>query len=95
MSLPFAQIILIDFQTLLLSSIVKFLIMMFIMMFVMMFIVFAREFAKEKARQTKSGEFHKIREKLIVEDAVKGYLDWINQAGKYPLLSLLLLFQFF
>ena len=42
-----------------------------------------REFAKEKARQTKSGEFHKIREKHMLDDAVKGYLDWINQAGKF------------
>ena len=39
-----------------------------------------REFAKEKARQQKSGEFHKIREKHMIEDAVKGYLDWITQA---------------
>ena len=45
-------------------------------------ILLSREFAKEKARQQKSGEFHKIREKHMVEDAVKGYLDWINQAGK-------------
>ncbi len=49
------------------------------------FSLISSEFAKEKARQTKSGEFHKIREKLIVEDAVKGYLDWINQAGEYSL----------
>ena len=41
----------------------------------------SREFAKEKAKQQKSGEFHKVREKHMIEDAVKGYLDWINQAG--------------
>jgi len=43
--------------------------------------VLSGEFAKEKARQQKSGEFHKVREKHMVEDAVKGYLDWINQAA--------------
>ncbi|XP_065066624.1 voltage-dependent L-type calcium channel subunit alpha-1D-like isoform X2 [Rhopilema esculentum] len=43
--------------------------------------VLSGEFAKEKARQQKSGEFHKIREKHMIEDAVKGYLDWINQAA--------------
>nr|AAC63050.1 voltage-gated calcium channel alpha-1 subunit [Cyanea capillata] len=43
--------------------------------------VLSGEFAKEKARQTKSGEFHKIREKHMLDDAVKGYLDWINQAS--------------
>eukprot|EP00794_Sanderia_malayensis_P006217 gene6217-6933_t len=43
--------------------------------------VLSGEFAKEKARQTKSGEFHKDREKSMVEHAVKGYLDWINQAA--------------
>lgn len=39
------------------------------------------EFAKEKARQTKSGKFQKVREKHLVDEAVKGYLDWIQQAG--------------
>ena len=40
-----------------------------------------REFAKEKARATKSGEFQKLREKQIIEDAYNHYLDWITQAG--------------
>ena len=39
------------------------------------------EFAKEKARQSKSGKFQKIREKHMVDEAVKGYRDWIRQAG--------------
>ena len=42
---------------------------------------FNREFAKEKSRQTKSGKFQKIREKHLVDEALKGYLDWIQQAG--------------
>ena len=46
------------------------------------FLFLCREFAKEKARQTKSGKFQKIREKHLVDEAVKGYLDWIQQAGK-------------
>ena len=41
------------------------------------------EFAKEKSRQTKSGKFQKIREKHLVDEAVKGYLDWIQQAGNF------------
>ena len=39
------------------------------------------EFAKEKARQTKSGKYQKIREKRLVDEAVKGYTEWIQQAG--------------
>lgn len=42
--------------------------------------VLSGEFAKEKARQTKSGKFQKVREKHLVDEAVKGYLDWIQQA---------------
>lgn len=42
--------------------------------------VLSGEFAKEKSRQTKSGKFQKIREKHLVDEAVKGYLDWIQQA---------------
>lgn len=42
--------------------------------------VLSGEFAKEKARQTKSGKYQKIREKRYVDDAVKGYTEWIQQA---------------
>ena len=42
---------------------------------------YVSEFAKEKARQSKSGKFQKIREKHMVDEAVKGYCDWIRQAG--------------
>ena len=44
---------------------------------------YVSEFAKEKARQSKSGKFQKIREKHMVDEAVKGYRDWIRQAGDY------------
>ena len=40
-----------------------------------------REFAKEKERAQKSGEFQKFREKQLLEDALHGYVDWINEAG--------------
>lgn len=42
--------------------------------------VLSGEFAKEKARQTKSGKFQKKREKELTEEAVKGYMEWIQQA---------------
>merc|ERR1711962_1091392 len=42
--------------------------------------VLSGEFAKEKARQAKSGEFQKVREKHMIEEAVKGYMEWIQQA---------------
>lgn len=42
--------------------------------------VLSGEFAKEKARQTKSGKFQKVREKHMVEEAVRGYMEWIQQA---------------
>ncbi|XP_048579316.1 muscle calcium channel subunit alpha-1 isoform X2 [Nematostella vectensis] len=42
--------------------------------------VLSGEFAKEKARAQKSGEFQKLREKQLVDDAYHGYLDWISQA---------------
>ena len=40
-----------------------------------------REFAKEKARAQKSGEFQKLREKRIIDNAYDGYFNWIQQAG--------------
>lgn len=40
-----------------------------------------REFAKEKERAQKSGEFQKFREKQLLEEALHGYVDWINEAG--------------
>ena len=52
----------------------------------MLWISFHREFAKEKSRQTKSGKFQKIREKHLVDEALKGYLDWIQQAGNWRIL---------
>lgn len=45
------------------------------------------EFAKEKSRAQKSGEFQKLREKQLIDDAYHGYLEWIAQAGKSPLSS--------
>ena len=45
-----------------------------------------REFAKEKARAQKSGEFQKFREKQLLDEALHGYVDWINEAGKMCIL---------
>lgn len=45
--------------------------------------VYFREFAKEKERAQKSGEFQKFREKQMLEEALLGYVDWINEAGMY------------
>merc|ERR1712142_282957 len=44
--------------------------------------VLSGEFAKEKARQSKSGKFQKVREKHLIDEAVKGYMDWIAQADE-------------
>merc|ERR1712042_301362 len=44
--------------------------------------VLSGEFAKEKARQSKSGKFQKVREKRLIDEAVKGYMDWIAQADE-------------
>lgn len=44
--------------------------------------VLSGEFAKEKARQSKSGKFQKVREKHLIDEAVRGYMDWIAQADE-------------
>lgn len=48
-----------------------------------------REFAKEKERAQKSGEFQKFREKQLLEEALHGYVDWINEAGMCAIYSAL------
>ena len=42
-----------------------------------------REFSKEREKAKARGEFQKLREKNQLEEDLKGYLDWITQAGKW------------
>ena len=40
-----------------------------------------REFSKEREKAKARGDFHKLREKQQIEEDLRGYLDWITQAG--------------
>lgn len=40
-----------------------------------------REFSKEREKAKARGDFHKHREKQQIEEDLRGYLDWITQAG--------------
>ena len=44
--------------------------------------VFFREFSKEREKAKARGDFQKLREKQQIEEDLRGYLDWITQAGK-------------
>ena len=39
------------------------------------------EFSKEREKAKARGDFHKLREKQQIEEDMRGYLDWITQAG--------------
>lgn len=41
-----------------------------------------REFSKEREKAKARGDFQKLREKQQIEEDLRGYLDWITQAGK-------------
>lgn len=41
-----------------------------------------REFSKEREKAKARGDFQKLREKQQLEEDLRGYLDWITQAGK-------------
>ena len=43
---------------------------------------FYSEFSKEREKAKARGDFHKLREKQQIEEDLRGYLDWITQAGK-------------
>ncbi len=38
------------------------------------------EFSKEREKAKARGDFHKLREKQMIEEDLRGYLDWITQA---------------
>lgn len=42
---------------------------------------FCSEFSKEREKAKARGDFHKLREKQQIEEDLRGYLDWITQAG--------------
>lgn len=43
----------------------------------------SREFSKEREKAKARGDFQKLREKQQLEEDLRGYLDWITQAGEY------------
>ena len=43
------------------------------------FLTFCREFSKEREKAKARGDFKKLRERLQIEDDLRGYLDWITQ----------------
>ena len=45
-----------------------------------------REFSKEREKAKARGDFQKLREKQQIEEDLRGYLDWITQAGKFLLI---------
>ena len=54
--------------------------------------MYFREFSKEREKAKARGDFQKLREKQQIEEDLRGYLDWITQAGKS---FFLLLYRFF
>jgi len=47
-----------------------------------------REFSKEGEKAKARGDFQKLREKQQIEEDLRGYLDWITQAGGLTLATL-------
>ena len=47
-----------------------------------MFFLNPREFSKEREKAKARGDFKKLREKQQIEEDLKGYLEWITQAGE-------------
>lgn len=45
------------------------------------------EFSKEREKAKARGDFHKHREKQQIEEDLRGYLDWITQAGEADSIS--------
>ncbi|GFQ66506.1 voltage-dependent calcium channel type D subunit alpha-1 [Trichonephila clavata] len=45
--------------------------------------VLSGEFSKEREKAKARGDFHKLREKQQIEEDLRGYLDWITQAGEF------------
>ena len=45
-----------------------------------------REFSKEREKAKARGAFQKLREKQQIEEDLRGYLDWITQAGNLTFL---------
>ena len=41
------------------------------------------EFSKEREKAKARGDFKKLREKQQFDEDLKGYLEWITQAGQY------------
>jgi len=60
------------------------------------------EFSKEREKAKARGDFIKLREKQQMEEDLKGYLEWITQAGSsgnfftlyYPCMQHMSYFQF-
>lgn len=52
--------------------------------------IFFREFSKEREKAKARGDFQKLREKQQIEEDLRGYLDWITQAGNYQQNGLIL-----
>ena len=46
-------------------------------------VYFLREFSKEREKAKARGDFQKLREKQQLEEDLRGYLDWITQAGGF------------
>lgn len=42
-----------------------------------------REFSKEREKAKARGDFKKLREKQQFDEDLKGYLEWITQAGEF------------
>lgn len=47
------------------------------------FIFHNSEFSKEREKAKARGDFQKLREKQQIEEDLRGYLDWITQAGMW------------
>ena len=51
-------------------------------LYIILFVRLFREFSKERGKAKARGDFQKLREKTKFEESLKGYLDWITQAGE-------------
>ncbi|XP_076330684.1 muscle calcium channel subunit alpha-1-like [Tachypleus tridentatus] len=51
--------------------------------------VLSGEFSKEREKAKARGDFHKLREKQQIEEDLRGYLDWITQAGQIFIVELM------
>ena len=61
----------------------------------MLTFLFFREFSKEREKAKARGDFQKLREKQQIEEDLRGYLDWITQAGNRENIILLFVFLAF